>query len=614
MDPQVEEMVAYARSKGYNDQEIQARLAGAGIEWSPETPITAGNLARSAVQGASFNLADNALGMLPEWLGGGEAAAEDMRAKDAAFRKDHKGVATAAEIAGGLVMPGGLAAKLAGKGVGTARAILGGATAAGASGALAGAGAADGGTMGDRAKAAVAPGVISFALGGLIPGGVAGVRALRPAARAADRLATATKRAGGVQGLTAKLDEFAAAGRGQDVALADLSPSMRQAADFAANNNEEAFDQIGKVAYGRQTDASERILGDVTGPLGNPQANEIIEELASDTRKWAKSDAGFQGLRDANPVIAPQDAVKFGKLLNSERVNDVWAQAQELQLIGTKPPEGPISFSVLQGTKERLDAAVDAAYGKGIGDLGSRLADARDELVEEMRQSVPGYQKVAAEYAERKGRERMVAAGQEAFNTADSRGLAKQVGGMKPADLQRFREGMVSELITKLRSASTNRDLAKQLVDASPAMQDKLKVAFGSGAAFDDFTQKTGVERELSKLLRVLGGADTHRRGAAAGSGGIDGLELVADAASAPLAPWSAMSQVAGQLRRGTLGRVANKTAGHIGPTLATKGEASLRKLLAEWEKHPMRPLVGAAASRGLPVGLGAGIGGLLGD
>ena len=46
------------------------------------------------------------------------------------------------------------------------------------------------------------------------------------------------------------------------------------------------------------------------------------------------------------------------------------------------------------------------------------------------------------------------------------------------------------QLVAQLRSAATNRDVAKQLLDASPALQDKLQTAFGDQGTFDAFMRK----------------------------------------------------------------------------------------------------------------------------
>lgn len=615
MDPELEKYIADARKMGVSDDRIQAKLAEKGIQWTPEAhPSMAGGLARSALQGAAFNFGDELAGLGAAVVPGGQGyreARDEFRRNDEAFHKEHPKLAFAAELAGGLAVPGLGGAKVASKGLTVGKTLLrAGALGAGA-GALAGAGTAR--EMSDVPANATLGGLLGGAMGVAIPGVVAGTRAVQPVRRAENRILGYINRSGGVPALTKRLQDFTRAGRGGEVVLADLSVPLQQGADFAANANEAAAEKIGRIAFGRQADASERILNDVRSQVGNPHAEQIVDDLADATRKWADSPAGFRGLREANPVIVPQDAKKFGELLNSSGVKGPWEQAKEVGLIGPMPDEGPISFEVLQNTKERLDNAVSSAFSRGMGDLGRRLAAARDALVGEMKQSVPNYQKVAAEYGRRKGLEQAVELGVDAFRTTDSRGLAKTVSSLSQPELAKMREGMASEFIKQLRNAQTNRNLAKQLVDASPAMQDKLKTVFGSPQAFNEFMEKMGVEREMSRLLGALANSKTAAR-LAARDATDELLEVALDVPSAVIAPWSAMSRLAAAGRRTISRPIARKTAERVGEVLTTQGDKNIASFLQQLQTSPPRPLAGRVAGGAVPGFLGAQLGGLLGD
>jgi hypothetical protein len=377
---------------------------------SPRAPdpnaVSDRDMGRSLVQGASFGFGDEILGMLPEWMGGGEKARDEMRANDKAFSAAHPVLSGAANVAGGLAVPGLGAYKAIGAGAKTVgQAAKVGGLLGGATGAATGAGNAEG-DLSDRARAAVLPGLLGAGLGAAAPGAIAATKAaFSGASHATARLNKALQRTGGPKAALAKARELAAAGRGQEAILGDLSVPLRQATDMAANTSEEAAEKIGGIVHGRQADASDRILADVRAALGDPQAGAIVDDLAKGTAAWADSPAGFEGLRQANPVIQPKDAQAFTEFLSSPKVAGAWDQAQEVGLIGPRPAPGPISFEVLQGVKERLGSAADAAFRSGRGDLGRRLKEANEVLVGEMETAVPGFREVSAEYAKRRARE-----------------------------------------------------------------------------------------------------------------------------------------------------------------------------------------------------------------
>lgn len=604
-----EEFKRQAIAEGWEIDKIEAYLASKRPK--PDTSINVKNLARSAYQGATFNFGDEILGKLPEWLGGGEKARDEMRRRDKAFKEEHPVISTAAEIGGGLAVPGFGAIKALGTGAKTIRGAVGsGALIGGVSGGLTGAGAADeaGDSIRGRVAAGILPGLLGATGGAAIPGGHAFLKsALQPGTRGVTRLRKNIDRSGGVDALIQRAKDFDAGGKGQDVMLADLSVPMRQLTDFAANNSETAAEQIGTKAYGRHLDQSERVLKDATNVIGNPQADEIVKDLGRSTARWADSKQGFQGLRDANPAITdPVTAFDFRQYLSDPGLRRTWKQAKEVGLIGPLPKARELSFEVLQDTKERLDYAVGKAYATpGGGDLGARLEAARDGLVGRMQKAIPEYKGRLAEYHRRKDLERMVEAGQKAFKNADSRGLQQTVSQLNPDQLQHFQEGIGSELLIKLRNTDTNQDISKRIVDASPAMKEKIEIVFGSQKAAAAFLEKMKLEREMSKILATLTGSATAKRLAA--REGIDPLELGLDVGKIPVAPWSGMSGLASLFAKATGRKVGQGTADRLAPMLTTQGTADIIKLLERMRKQPT--LVGSRLSRRVPVGLGVGAG-----
>lgn len=598
MDPQIEELVAWAKSQDYSDAEIAAKLAELGVEY--DVPVTARDVGRSAVQGLTFGFGDEILGLLPEWLGGGEQAKEEMRARDKAFKKAHPVVAGASEIVAGLAVPGGAVAKLGKGAMNIRRAMAGGAAFGGGAGALAGAGAAEG-NLSERVNAALPAAGAGAGLGALLPGGIAAGRAvLSPASRAMARLRGAVERSGGPEAVAARAREFEAAGRGREAILGDMGRPLQQATDFAANNSEEAFERLDDVMSPRALEVNPRVAADVEGQLGAPFAEGIADDLAKSRLEWAGGPSGFEGLRQRNPAVIPAMGERFDAILNQPRVRDALEQAREVGLMGPLPKAAGVSFEVLQGTKERLDMAVGGAFAKpGARDLAVRLRAARDELVEQMREGVPGYRDVADEYHSRLRLEEMLAHGQATYRNTDARGLKAFLADLQPTERDHFRKGLVSELLADLRRKNQGAPAARDIVRPGQNKREIMEAAFGSKAELERFLKRQGTELTMARTGQALAGSQTHRRGAAL----ADPAGVAIDIASA-----GPMYGGANALRNILPKVLAGRTAREMGPVLATQGSTAIERLMAQWQRRPPT-LVGPTVSRGLPIA-----GGLLGE
>lgn len=609
-------------------EEAEAHLA------KIDSNIGARNLGRSAYQGAGMNLIDDAIGLLPESkggaqeavkgalrgnkfglpgllfgaaagaLGGGEEAKEDFRLRESLFRQEHP-VADAAAGIGGAVASGVMLPGSAGvRGASTiGQAMVRGGVTGGVMGGVSGAGAGEG--LKDRAVGGGVGLLAGGTVGAVLPGVLGGAKLLlSPTARATRRLEQAIGAAGGEPALRKATANAASAGRGEETMLADLSPHLRQAADFAANNSDDVFVRMGERTTGRQRGQSERLLNDVRDFVGDPHAPTRQAELEASRLGWAASDAGYDGLRKANPEVDPaQLTARLHTVLGHPTVSDAWATAQRMKLLPPKPKK-TAGFAELQSLKIRLDNAVGALYKQGLVPDAQALGRARDEVVETARVLVPGYAAVDAEYAVRKGLEQALEAGADAWNQADSRGLAAQVAAMTPPQLAELRIGMASELVSKLRSAKTNSDQAKQLLDAGPAMQDKLRTIFGTKETFDEFMRRAAVETDMAKLRAATGGSATHRRGQAAE---FDPLELAAGIQGGPAGIAAAASS---GVIKGTKRAVARRTAGEMGPVLMTQGADNIDALLKSW--HRRAPVYGPLVTLATPAGATRLLGGLL--
>lgn len=546
---------------------------------SIDSGVTPRNLGRSMIQGPLFNWGDELLGLVPEALGGGEGAKEEMRLREDLYRKDHKAVDILGSILGTLIAaraaPGALGASSTLAGTAARGAALGA-----GSGALAGAGM---GEEGDRSSGAIMGGVAGGAAGAVLSSLFRGAKLTNPAARADARLSGAMQKSGGTAALLERLRGFKGAGRGDEVMLGDLSDHLRMQTDFAANSSDDVFVPLAQKVRGRQADASDRLVNDVRDLAGDADAATRRAELEGTRRQWASSDEGFEGLRKANTDL--DRSGDLAAVLKQPKVARALADAKEAGLIGKVPEKrSQLSFEKLQSVKQDLDDAVGAAFRQGKGNLGSRLKEARDILVEELEARVPGYVEKNAKYKGMMNLERALEAGEEAWDVVDTRGLSKQVAALGPEELDLFRYGLASKMIAKLRSTATNRDEAKRILEGSSALKDKLKIVFGDKKTFDEFMERVSIESDLAKMKGPLGNSASVRRLQSAGMDPAElGLTIATDPASGLLAAGGKA------LLRNTRGAAQRGTARALGPKLMLQGNDAIERLLRSWEVDPAK-------------------------
>lgn len=555
------------------------------------THIDGRNLGRSAVQGLTMNWGDELLG-----LAGGDK--EGMRTRQDLFHKSHPVVDVGTQVVTGALP---FFALPAAKGASLLAQMGRGAAIGAGSGAVAGAGAGD--NADERKQGALVGGLLGGGLGAAIPGAAGVLKTVRsPAAVANARLATAIEKSGGIDKVRGTAQDFAANGRGDQVMLGDLSPQLRNAADFAATNSEDVFVPLTQKLAGRQTDASDRLLQDTRGLLGSdPHAETQQAALEAARNKWAAGPEGYGGLRDANPTF---DTAPLAQALKHPTIQDAWRQARlagdltEVDPINKMLMEvekaRPVNFNDLQQLKRALDDRVGGAFARGNGELGRAYATIRNTVNDVLEQGAPGYKAVNAENHRLHGLENALKAGQEAWETVDSRGLASRLGTMAPEQIEQFRIGMASKMIAKLRSAATNRDEATKLVNSSPAQRDKLMAVFGDRPTFDQFMKRAEAEAELHKLNAAVGNSATARRLQSANvSPGEMGIKMAEEASH------GLVSSALRGIGKATKGALARGAAREMGPSLLTQGQPAIDQLLTQLQSNS--PLVKSLWAHALP-------------
>lgn len=439
-------------------------------------------------------------------------------------------------------------------------------------------------TYPDALAAAAPTAAAGAALGAGVYGGAKLTNRVLPKTVAERRIGRAVQQSGGVEPLLRELQNYEQAGRGDIVTLGDLSvPLGEQGADFTATRNERARTSLLQLHRDRQRGVPARLLGDVKElvPGGYSSADFLINLSKQSQRDFAAGPTGFQGLRDANPAINPAEAPRLATFIESPRLEKLWRDAADVAGLGPKPKADALSFETLQDLKERLDDATDVAFRTGRGNLGDRLRSARDELVDILSKAVPGYEQVAAQYAQFAQHQTAVEAGLEAWNNHAIQlpDLARQIADMTPEQRAAFQRGMVSGYVRDIENARTNRNLANEMMSRSAILQRKLEIVFGNQQNFEEAVKRFGLEASMNRMGQYVGGSATARRLSAPGT---DVGEAVVEA--------GAHTPHRG-IYYSTLGKIpefhAERVASRMEPYFTATGSDAVRSLLERIARLP---------------------------
>jgi hypothetical protein len=574
------------------------------IAQSQDTSLSLRNLGRSAIQGAAFEYGDELLGVLPEALGGGEAAKEEMRLRQEMFRDEHPVADFAAGVGAGLVVPGGLGAAAARRaGAGLAARAATGMAAGGSAGFVAGTGSGEG--MEDRLSRGRTGAVLGGALGLGLPVGAAGVRAVAdPALRASRRVRGAIDASGGVEAVRGLNRAAEASGRGDEAMLGTLSDELGAQLDWAANADPATFMRTRAAARGQRTEMATRVLEDVATRVETPAAQQRLTELQLARREWASE--AYGQLREKHRVIFDSEGLKndLGGMLREKNVRKAWEEARETQLIGPFPEVATPSFEMVQEAVFKLESAGNRAQRAGDYNMAARLREAAKTVRLRLREAVPGYREVDAEYAQRLGLEDALVSGEEWFNRRGRlANFRRDFDSLTPAQKDEFRRGLVSKLVEQLENASHRQNVANDLMQRSKLLDAKLKTIFENPEHFDSFI--ANIEQEAALLRRAeqaSGGSPTARRQMEEGA---DPLEAAGDVANvATVGATAAAGALARSMARRAPRAMARASARRAGPILTTKGSEAIEQLLRSMQARPDALTVGATAAGRLPAGL----------
>jgi hypothetical protein len=495
--------------------ETGAELILDGAEWKPAEKLQADadgraanagplgyvrGLARQAVQGATFGLADEAKAGVQSLLGNGTYAdnlAQD-RARNRTFAEDNPLASGAANLAGGIAVPGGMGAGFI-RGAGALAGAARGAVAGTAGGAASGFGNAEGG-LGNRAWGALEGGGMGLAGGAALGAGVnvasriggrvldvAGLR--NPEVAAERQILRALER--DQRPLADVAADAAAPQGGAPLALADLGGrNTTNLAAVAANVPGRSMEAADALVQGRRAAGPDRMAAASDQAFGGGSGTRVADETATlDAQRRAAGPLYDQAFgvtlpRDprleqflADPDIrkgveaglgsARREALTNGQPFRSEdfgvRIGD-----DGLEMVGDGLPT-----RLFDAAKRGLDSMIETARAGGDRSRARELVQVRNSMVGEVDRLNPAYAQARAAYAGPASAQEALETGTTALRLNRDE-LAGEVGRQTPANLDFMRIGAGRAMSDMASDPAKSPGVARRMLE-DRQMQARLE-------------------------------------------------------------------------------------------------------------------------------------------
>ena len=576
----------------------------------------------------------------PGWLrsmagqGSYEDQVKQIREEYGQYAKENPYTSGALEFAGGaapgvaaMMIPGGQAAGAAQLQRSTLGA-LGRLVATGvATGAVAGAGAAnEQDRLTGAGTGAVAGGILGLALPTAMRSTGAAGRwlrdRLRPTesaaqARATALLADAVAERGQRQAVD--LNKVLEADRilGVPSVVANASPATARLARGVEKRSTTAADTIENRLYDQRAGTRDRVQGQVDKGLKPGDYFDDEERLVKELRAKAK------GIYDKAYNVGEVNDPHLQSILELPEMGKAWdtarkianADASAAKVRGEDPSKYALrdvykatvdprtnimSFEVqtlpdvrtLDYMKKALDAQIRSGYKSDDAAVLANTAamkDIRNGLRDRLKAVVPEYKDALSQYG---GDSEVIDAmrtGYKKFPSMKHEEVSKLVSGMSPAEVEAFRTGVARSIYGQVMTPSGNGNAAQKFM--SPEMQFKLEPLFDSPDHFRLFKNAMDREAQLfQQSSRILGGSDTAENFAlgkmieGGGSGEIG--SLAASAMTGGFWP----SLIHTTLANLKPGQMAEKTAGKLADMLM-KGPDEVAAVVQLLEEHAARAI-----------------------
>lgn len=571
----------------------------------------ADDFVRSVASGATFGFADE-LAALGESATGGGTFDEELAKQRARDRAIGGKTRIAGELTGGIIstlafLPvkfleaGGFLANTA-KG-----ALLGG-----TSGAVSGAGFAEG-DLGSRLQGAQSGAILGAplgAVGAILPQAVGGVARQfsgrsRFTGRAAGRIRGALARDRiGTQKLSARLGR-----RSPETALVDVGEeNLADLAQGIILRPGRAKNLSRRVLFNRQIKQPGRIEVLVKDLISGKSFRDTLDDAV--TSRAAKA-AELYRIAEGEPA----NGLIVNKEISNLLKNNKFIRNTVKSVKGTSDTLGGLPDNhilVLDRAFKRISEQARTATQKGIspdksGAASFELNEMKNALLNAISKGAPTYKDAVDTFAEQSSLIRALDLGRK-FLREDSEVTEKALAKMTTGEKENFLIGAAKALIDRVERAPDGADAAKKIF-GNANLRSQLRAVFPSASSFRRFQAAILNEAKMSETQRTLMlGSPTARRAAAMSNLGTApeiGADILTGAAfEGPKgAGLAALRKPVSQL-----GQPSERTRNEMARMLFSQG-SDAQNVLGEILREDLRRRLLAKASSGMASGTGAVVG-----
>jgi hypothetical protein len=463
-----------------------------------------------------------------------DAMTQALRSEDKNFTQEHPFASGGTRLLGGLLLPGGPAAKAVSRAPSLLSAVGRTAAIGGGMGALQGSGAAEGGVA-NRAVGAAGGSAAGAALGAVLPvAGMGLAKAGAPVLNAAQRtiagalgkaapvvpsITRAERQVGRVIERSIKRDGSTPAAAMAE--LENLSPetlpmmvagkNLQSLGEFAAKTPGSAQETLVASAQQAQDAIKAGVKADVGTALGG--RGDYLDTLeASVTKRRTDANATMERLASV-PVKMDADAVQA---LRSDMVLGVVKKAAQTYLGSPDPAVRKMGATLNRLSQQVLDApgdvvldvraaqdisyalkqAADGAYRSSDGAAGGVLSDLSKAIRSNARDPARGgakeYDAWLRKYGDdsehiealQTGRAVFNGPGQDYANTAE--GLRKTYADLSQTGRDMFRKGVGEALLMRVKENNGGVGMMRRLMK-DEEFRDKVKIAFPTEESYNNF-------------------------------------------------------------------------------------------------------------------------------
>ena len=314
---------------------------------------------------------------------------------------------------------------------------------------------------------------------------------------------------------------------GPEAALMDLGPNTRALAASTSRAPGAGKTIIDDFVTPRQEGARNAMNVLEGGQINriNQSLDDLIPGRYTMTQRGALETARSNAARPLyDATVNRADALipdqQFQQLAGDEFLAREFAKVRRDPLFGLKDlPEN--SLQVLDAAKRSIDDQISAARRAGNNNAARMLMQKKDALVSVADDVFPGYAQARQVWSEYSG---VIDAGDlgRKFMSGDVDVVANAVKRMSPEEQAQFRLGAAQAIRDKIGGLVNRADATKRISDI-PALEQKIRIAFGDDDIFRRYIDMTRAERAMfDSYAAVRGGSQTAERLAADADAAID--------------------------------------------------------------------------------------------